>query len=305
MRDIFLNTLLELAEKDTSIMLLTGDLGYGVLDSFENKCPNQYLNVGVAEQNMTGLATGLALEGKNVFTYSIANFSTLRCLEQIRNDAAYHEVNVKIVAIGGGFSYGALGMSHHATEDLAILRALPKVTVISPSTKWETAQATRSLVNTPGVGYLRLDKSCADDNDGKIGGDFEVGKARCLREGIDITLISTGGITQEALMAAELAEQSGISCRVLSFHTIKPIDKSEILKAVRETGRLVTVEEHNINGGLGSAVAEVCMDSGIYPKYFKRIALNDVYSSVVGSQAFLKKHYKMDCAAIYNAIMNQ
>src|SRR3954468_17255260 len=154
MRDAFTRRLEELAAQDPRIFLITGDLGFGVLDPFEKKFPKQYLNAGVAEQNMTGLATGLALEGRVVFTYSIGNFPTLRCLEQIRNDAAYHEANVKIIAIGGGFSYGALGMSHHATEDLAILRAIPGITVVAPGDDLETRGATRALVETPGTCYL-------------------------------------------------------------------------------------------------------------------------------------------------------
>src|ERR1041385_4546417 len=141
MRNAFIQRLMQLAPHDPRLMLVTGDLGFGVLDEFSKKFPKQYLNAGVAEQNMTGVATGLALEGRIVFTYSIGNFPTLRCLEQIRNDAAYHGANVKVVAIGGGFSYGALGMSHHATEDLSIMRAIPGLTVVSPGDDWEQSQA--------------------------------------------------------------------------------------------------------------------------------------------------------------------
>ena len=158
MRDAFVKKLTELAREDSDIMFLTGDLGFGVFDDFEKEFPTQYLNVGVAEQNMTGIAAGLGLEGKKVFTYSIANFSTLRCLEQIRNDAAYHEVNLTVVSSGGGFTYGALGMSHHATEDLAIMRALPDVTVLAPSPTWEAYHATKAITETSGVGYLRIEK---------------------------------------------------------------------------------------------------------------------------------------------------
>ena len=303
MRDAFLNTLTELASTDSSIMLLTGDLGYGVLDKFSELLPKQYINIGVAEQNMMGIATGLALEGKKVFTYSIGNFSTLRCLEQIRNDAAYHNANVNIIAIGGGFTYGALGMSHHATEDIAIMRSLPNVTVLAPSTKWETVEATKCIVNRPGVGYLRLDKKSADDDNGRVGGNYELGKARCLREGDDIALISMGSITTEALKAAEKAHKSGIECRVLSFHTIKPMDIETILKAVNETKAIITIEEHNIVGGLGSAVGEVCIDHCKMPGYFHRVAIMDTYSSVVGSQEYLREYYKIDADTILEAIM--
>ena len=145
MRDAFMNALFDLAELDSDVMLLTGDLGFGVFEEFEEKHPSQYLNVGVAEQNMIGIATGLALEGKKIFVYSIGNFPTLRCLEQIRNDACYHMLNINIIASGGGFSYGGLGMSHHATEDLSIMRALPDMSVVAPATAWEAGEAIMGL----------------------------------------------------------------------------------------------------------------------------------------------------------------
>ena len=302
MRDSFLKALTTMAKQDRDVVLLTADLGFGVFEDFEECFPGQYFNVGVAEQNMTGVATGLALEGKKVFTYSIGNFPTLRCLEQIRNDACYHDVNVTVVASGGGFSYGSLGMSHHCTEDIAILRALPNVSVLVPGTSWEAGEATVALAARKGVGYLRLDKTQADDNNGAIGGEFKIGLSRCLREGNDITLIASGGILDELVKAAEHVAKDGINCRILSLHTIKPIDIKAIQKAVEETGGVITVEEHNIVGGLGSAVAEVCMDLGVMPKKFRRIGLNDVYSSVVGSQEYLRKHYKMDSTAVIQAI---
>ena len=163
MRDHFVKRLCELAESDRRITLITGDLGFGVLNEFRQRFPRQFINAGIAEQNMTGLATGMALEGRIVFTYSIGNFSTLRCLEQIRNDACYHEANVKIVSVGGGFSYGALGISHHATEDLAIMRSLPGLTVVSPCGLWEAVQAAEAVTRTPGVCYVRIDKSAGPD----------------------------------------------------------------------------------------------------------------------------------------------
>lgn len=176
MRDSFLKSLTLLAKEDANVMLLTADLGFGVFESFADSFPDQYLNVGVAEQNMTGIATGLALEGKTVFTYSIGNFPTLRCLEQIRNDACYHEVNVNIVSTGGGFSYGALGMSHHTTEDLSIMRALSGVTVIAPCNGWEAEHATVQVAKQPGVSYLRIDKTSVDE-DQTTDEKYKIGKA--------------------------------------------------------------------------------------------------------------------------------
>ncbi len=300
MRDRFIETLTALVQENPKIMLITGDLGFGVLTKFALEYSDNYLNAGVAEQNMTGLATGLAMDGRIVFTYSIANFPILRCLEQIRNDAAYHEANVKVVSIGGGFSYGSLGMSHHATEDLSVMRALPGVTVVSPGCLWEVREATKAIVNTPGVCYLRLDKSSAGDTQ-KENETFELGKIRRLREGEDVTLITTGGILDWVLKAADQLSSEGVRCRVLSVHTIKPIDRAEIISACTETGGIVTIEENVLSGGLGSAVAEVCLDEGCPPKKFKRIGLKDIFSSVVGDQYYLRGIYGMDEPAILAA----
>ncbi|MDC0549785.1 transketolase [Alphaproteobacteria bacterium] len=299
MRDAFLDKLTDLATADKDIVLLTADLGFGVFENFESKFPGQYFNVGVAEQNMTGLAAGLALEGKKVVTYSIANFPTLRCLEQIRNDGCYHDLNITIVASGGGFSYGSLGMSHHATEDIAILRALPAMSLVAPGTAWEASQAIEALVKGDGVGYLRLDKTVADENSTPI---FSLGRSIRYIEGVDVTLFATGGILRDAIQAAKLLKELGIDAGVVSMCSIKPIDKDSIIAAVNETGGIVTIEEHNIDGGLGSAVAEVCMDTGFMPKKFLRIGLDNQYSSIVGSQDFLKAHYQMDVTAIVKRV---
>ena len=299
MRDAFLDKLTELAAADKDVVLLTADLGFGVFENFESKFPGQYFNAGVAEQNMTGLAAGLALEGKKVITYSIANFPTLRCLEQIRNDGCYHDLNITIVASGGGFSYGSLGMSHHATEDIAILRALPAMSVVAPGTAWEASEAIEALVKGDGVGYLRLDKTVADENSTLL---FFLGRSIRYREGADVTLLSTGGILRDTIQAAELLQELGIDAGVVSMYSIKPIDKDAIIAAANETGGIVTIEEHNIDGGLGSAVAEVCMDSGFIPKKFLRIGLDNQYSSIVGSQDYLKAHYQMDATAIVQRI---
>ena len=297
MRDAFLESLSALAKNDKNIILLTADLGFKVFDEFEVNFPGQYYNVGVAEQNMTGLATGLSLEGKKVVTYSIGNFPILRCLEQIRNDACYHDANITIVGSGGGFSYGALGMSHHATEDLSILRALPGMTVVAPCTSWEAGKATTALIANGGVGYLRLDKTTSADNSTQ---PFLLGKSRRHREGKDITFITTGGILADVLEAAVELEKNGLSIRVIGLHTIKPIDIAAIINAASDTGGIITVEEHNKDGGLGSAVAEVCLDHGIFPKKFARIGLDNIYSSIVGGQKYLKSRYKMDKKAIMN-----
>ncbi|MCH8978902.1 MAG: transketolase [Armatimonadetes bacterium] len=297
MRDTFVKRLTELAREDSRIMLVTGDLGFGVLTSYAAELPAQYLNAGVAEQNMTGMATGMAMEGRIVFTYSIANFTILRCLEQLRNDAAYHGASVKAVAIGGGFSYGALGMSHHATEDLAIMRAIPDIDVLAPCCPWEVENITSALAARPGTAYLRLDKSSPGRTD-RAGEAFELGKARTLREGTDLTIAAIGGILEEALAAAASLAEDGIECRVIAFHSLSPFDREAVVACCSETGGLLTVEEHQVSGGLAGAVAEASLEAGVTPKVFGRIGLRDTFSSVVGSQQYLRQRYGLDRGSI-------
>ena len=301
MRDHFIKRLHELAECDSRIVLVTGDLGFGVFDKFREERSDQFINAGVSEQNMTMLATGMAMEGRIAFTYSIGNFPTLRCLEMIRNDAAYHNADVKVVCIGGGFSYGALGISHHATEDLAIMRSLPEVKVIAPCGLWEAMEATEAMVKTSGTCYLRLDKSHGDDLEDR-GGPFVLGKMRKLREGADATVVVTGGILCEVQKAADDLASRGIRIRILSCHSLKPFDHDALVQAAVETGGIITVEEHTIDGGLGSLVAESLMDRGILPKYFLRIGLEAGFSSIVGSQEYLRVVYQMDSNAIRDRI---
>jgi transketolase len=295
MRKAFAAQLLKEFKANSRLMLLAGDLGYGVLEDIARECPRQYLNVGVAEQNMAGMATGLALEGYTVFMYSIANFPVMRCLEQVRNDICYHGANVKIVSIGGGFSYGGLGFSHHATEDLAVMRAMPNMTVVVPGERFETAEATAALARQDGPAYLRLDKlekslpdSATPDTSG-----FFIGKARLLRQGSDVVLLASGGIVFEALEAADRLAAAGVVCKVVSMHTLKPLDIDAVLAAAAHSRVLLTIEEHSVTGGLGSAVAEVCLESGITLPRFYRLGLRDEFASVVGSQAYLRKQYGM------------
>ncbi len=301
MRDAFIRTLTELAPQHPELLLLSGDLGFGVLNDFIARFPHQFLNVGVAEQNMSGLAAGLALEGHTVFTYSIGNFPTLRCLEQIRNDICYHGANVKIVCIGGGMSYGAVGFSHHATEDLAILRSLPGMLVLSPGDLWEAAECSRFLVSHRGPAYLRLDKSAAPAT-ARPDEVLQPGGIRTVRDGSDVTLAATGGILGEALLAADTLAEEGVFCRVLSVHTIKPLDIDTLTAAASETGGIVSIEEHAVDGGLGGAIAEALMEAGVYPSFFARMGLRNTFSSVVGSQQYLRKVYSLDAASIARTV---
>lgn len=296
MRDAFIAELMLLAKDDPSVMLITGDLGFGVLDTYAKNFPDQFINAGVAEQNMTGLAAGLALEGHKVFTYSIANFTTLRCLEQLRNDVCYHDADVTAVAVGGGFSYGQLGMSHFATEDLAILRALPNMMVVAPSDPWETRVLTRQMAGITGPKYLRLDKDKAGLPEQPD--CVELGKVRRVREGNDLTIVTIGAILREALAAAASLSDHGIEVRILSVHTLKPLDTAELLAAASETGGLVCVEEHSTVGGLSAAVAQACLEAGSAPTRFRAVGLDDLYPTIVGDQEFLRRSYGMDSVAI-------
>ena len=297
MRTAFIEALTRCAERDRRITLVVGDLGYGVVGEFARRFPDQFLNAGVAEQNMTGLAAGMALCGKIVFTYSIANFPTLRCLEQIRNDVCYHRADVKVVSVGGGLGYGALGMSHHATEDLAILRALPGMTVLSPGDPIETACAVEAVARTPGPCYLRLGKG-GEPAVHPARPDFEVGKALVVREGTDLTVIATGGMLAVAANAADALAREGVSARVLSIHTIKPLDVGAILDASETTPVLATLEEHSILGGLGGAVAEVLAESDLPRVAFRRIGLPSAYAKEVGDRDGLRRIHGLDEAGV-------
>ena len=302
MKEMFFGALSELAQTDERIFFITGDLGFGAVEGFQKRFPKQFLNAGVAEQNVTGLATGLALEGRIVFTYSIANFPILRCLEQIRNDAAYHGANVNVVSIGGGFSYGALGMSHHATEDLAIMRALPEVAVVAPGDSWEAVEATKAVAARPGVCYLRLDKSAAPDSRSQ-GETFQLGRARIIRRGARVALVTCGGVLGEVLLAADILRQRGTGPTVVSVHTIKPLDAKTLIDLAASHEIVVTVEEHGLAGGLGSAVLEVLSDAAAMPSRLVRIGIDgSSYVSVVGSQEYLRRHCGLDALSIVERV---
>lgn len=304
MRNTFVKTLIELAEENQDIELITGDLGFGVLKPYWEKLPNQFTNAGIAEQNMTTVAAGMALEGKIVFTYSIGNFPTVRCLEQIRNDCAYHGANVKIVCVGGGFVYGSLGMSHHATEDIALLRALPDVTVICPGDLVEAEEATKAIVNYPGTCYLRLGRGGEKRVHDKIE-NFSIGKAIKVRDCIEaekkVAIFSTGAILDDATDASDMLEQLGIGVEQYSFPTVKPIDVRVIRECAEKFDYIVTVEEHNIVGGFGGAVAEVMAESSTKAKLV-RIGLNDQYCTIVGDQQYLREKYGMSAKKIVDKV---
>lgn len=301
MRDTFVKTLIYIANKDKNVHLITGDLGFGVLKPFWEQFPDQFINAGIAEQNMTSFAAGLALQGKTVFTYSIGNFPTLRAIEQIRNDCAYHNANVKIVCVGGGFAYGSLGMSHHATEDLAIMRALPEVAVLAPGDLVEAECATKAIYEHGGTCYLRLGRGGEKRIHDKID-NFQIGKAIKIKNGEKVAIFSTGAIFEEVIEAGEMLSNQSIDPALYTFPTVKPIDRETIEECAKQYNLIVTVEEHNIIGGFGSAVSEVLAELGGTKARLLKIGLNDKYSSIVGSQKYLRDVYGMSARKIVYAI---
>jgi transketolase len=301
MRRAFFRGLLDLAGQDERVHLVVGDIGFGVVEEFARRFPKRFLNAGVAEQNMTGIAAGMALSGKIVFTYSIANFPILRCLEQVRNDVCYHNANVKIVAVGGGLAYGSLGASHHATEDLAILRSLPRMVVVAPGDPIEAEAATRAVAECDGPCYLRLGRA-GEAQVHKAQIDFILGKAIEARQGRDLTLVSTGGVLGMAMQVADILQGMGLGARILSMHTVRPLDTAAIEKAVRETGAIFTLEEHSVVGGLGGAVAELLAEVLESPPVFKRFGLPSEFSSFVGSQDYLRTRHGLSAEAVSQEI---
>lgn len=301
MKKAFFSTLYELAKNNPNLLFIKGDTAY--IPDYQAAFPNQYLDVGIAEQNMMGIAAGMALEGKIPFTYSIVNFATMRCLEQIRNDVAYHNLNVKIVSCGVGFDYGPLGATHHATEDLAIMRVFPNLTIFSPCDPVETVAVTKAAVAINGPCFIRnghggepvLHKSPIDS--------FQVGKAIRLKEGNDIAIFATGSIANDALQAAEILESKNYNTGVYSFPTVKPIDKDLILSCAATSNLILTIEEHTVIGGFGSAVAEVIAEAPSRKAKFKRIGINDVFTSEIGTREYQKSFYNVDGAAIANTAL--
>jgi len=287
MRTAFITTLLECAQKNRKIIVLTADLGFSVFEEYIKELPDQYINVGVAEQNMTGVAAGLAMEGFIPFIYSIVPFATMRNFEQIRNDICYQNLNVKIVGVGAGFSYGPYGHTHHGLEDIGILRTLPQMTIIAPGDPTEVRLATRAITNIQGPFYLRIGKAGEPvlyEKDPK----FEIGKGIVLSEGNDISIIATSTMVGRAIEIGQELTVKGISCEIISMHTIKPIDIDLVLKSVKKTRRMVSLEEHSVIGGLGSAISEILAESGL-SVVFRRLAVPDHFTKAIGLQEYMRE----------------
>jgi transketolase len=288
MRDAFVRELTRIAIDDERVVVLTADLGIGLFDELAAAAPGRFLNVGIAEQNMVGIAAGMALAGRRVFVYSIAPFVTSRPHDQVRVDVAYHRADVTLVGVGGGVAYGSLGPTHHAIEDLALMRALPNMTVVAPGSPCEAAAATRALAVERGPSYLRLAKNgeaeCLADE------PFVIGAARPLRSGRDLTICSTGALLPYALEAADMLGRLAIDAGVLHMPTVKPLDVGAIASALERAPLLVTLEDHTLPGGFGSAVAEAVVDHSLAGGVL-RLGIPDCFAPVVGSREHLLARY--------------
>jgi len=295
MRTNFINQLIEEARRNEKIFLLVGDLGYHVIEPFAEEFPDNFLNVGIAEQNMAGIAAGLAMTGYNVYFYSIGNFPTIRCLEQIRNDIAYHQANVKVVSVGAGYAYGSLGATHQATEEIGALRVLPNMVVATPGDPLEARAITKISASYDGPMYIRLGKAgektvhSEDSIDLKIGDICSV----ITREGNQTAVFACGNILDAAL---HQINEENLNYDLYSVPFVKPINKEQLINIVKtHPAGLITIEEHQKSCGMGSAIVEILNDLyyegniEVYPKV-KRIAIPDEFADVVGTQVFLREH---------------
>ncbi|MEG1529118.1 MAG: transketolase C-terminal domain-containing protein [Clostridia bacterium] len=298
-------TLADLADKDPRIVGVTADLAKSTnigLITQNGKHPERLINVGIAEQNLFGVAAGLAKVGFIPFASTFAIFACLRGGEQVRTDCAYQKLPVKIIATHGGLSFGAAGSTHHCIEDFAIMRAIPNMTVVIPADAFETASAIKACIDIPTPFYLRVGRGMEpllhkSEDDYK----FEIGKAMLLKEGHDVTIMACGVPTRDALIAGEMLEEQGVSAQVINMHTLKPIDQAAILDAAIKTRRIVTVEEHNVIGGLGDAVASVLAQSG-KRCILTKIGIPDEFGPI-GKPEDLYALYKLSSQGIMETVM--
>jgi transketolase len=289
MRNAFADELTRLGEEDPRLVMLSGDIGNRLFDKFKARHPSRFFNCGVAEANMMGVAAGMGINGLRPVVYTITPFATTRCLEQIRTDVCYHEAPVTIVGVGAGLSYAGLGPTHHACEDIALLRSLPNMVVICPGDAHEVRGALRGAMRQDRPVYIRLGKKGEPlVHPGPIA-DFEIGKAITVADGEDVCLLSTGTMLPEAMDAAHRLKTHGISAQVVSFHTVKPLDDARLRDAFGRFRLVVTVEEHSLIGGFGAAVAEWLVDTGTRPAGVLRFGTPDAFFKKSGEQAYARE----------------
>lgn len=294
MRLVFANTLVDLAKKDERICFITPDMGYSIIDDFQNTFPERYFNLGIAEQNVIAVAAGMALSGLKPYVYSVIPFIVHRCLEQIRVNVAYANTDVKIVGIGSGFEYGSAGTTHYGLEDISIMRSLPNMNIYAPGDMHEMEEITRLSAQDKHPTYIRIGRhNHADMNHENL----KLGKASIIKKGQKIAFIATGNMLHLAYDYADALNKKDIFPTVVSMHTIKPFDSEFIQELIKTHSLIFTFEEHNIIGGLGSAVAEVMAECNTNAK-LKRIGVNDEFSHLVGNSQYIRKKYQLDLDGI-------
>ena len=300
-RKSFTNTLMELAAKDKDIVAVTSDAsGSATLTDFGKALPQQFVEVGIAEQNAVGISAGLASTGKKVFIFGPACFYVARALEQVKVDLAYSQMPVKICGVSGGVAYSQLGATHHSLHDIAVLRTFPGMEVYLPCDVRQTRKLVEALVNRPKPAYIRVGRNAVPDVYETDDFDFELGKANMLMDGTDLTIIGTGETVAHCLEAGRMLRERGIHARVLDMHSLKPFDKDAVLKAARDTGCIVTAEEHSVYGGLGSMVAEVTAQE--CPVRMKILGIPDE-NVIHASPLEVFRHYGFDYQGIYEACL--
>lgn len=301
MRNAIIEEVYEIMKKNKESYFLTGDLGYNTLEKIEKDFPTRFINVGIAEQNMIGIASGLALSGKKVFVYSIIPFLIMRCFEQIRNDICYHNLDVTLLGSGSGLTYGILGSTHFALEDLAILRPLPNMTIFSPADEMDARLGMRYSTNFHRPLYVRIGLR-EEKKIHKNPYDFKFGKGEIIQKGKDLTFFVSGTLMDEVIQAARyIKEKRNLSSTIVDIHTIKPLDKDLIIKESKNKKIIFTVEEHGKIGGLGSAVSEVISSSKV-PVNLTIIGTDDQFVQTIGTRTYLRKKLKLDSVGIINRI---
>lgn len=304
MRNAFADEVTTLAKVDSRIVLLSGDIGNKLFDKFKQANDGRFINCGIAEANMMGVAAGMALSGLRPIVYTITPFTTTRCFEQIRVDACYHNVPVIIVGTGSGLSYAELGPTHHSCEDLAILRVLPNMTVLAPADEVELRQCMREALKLKGPTYIRIGKK-GEEIIPKKDDSFEIGRSITVKEGYDVCLIGTGTLMPELLKAADIMANKNVSVRVESCHTIKPLDLSMLEAVTSRYALIATVEEHSKIGGLGGSIAEWLVTQSSHKPKVMMFGTDDEFMHEVGTQEYARAKYGLTAEQIATRLLNE
>ncbi len=303
MRPTFINSLGEISKKDEDVFVLTADLGYKLFDKIKSECAGRFYDVGVAEANMVSLASGLSLCGKNVYCYSIVPFLVMRAYEQIRIDVAYHNLNVKLIGVGGGFTYGLEGLTHFGLEDLALMRSLHNMSIVVPADPWEAQHLAKISYEHQGPMYIRLGRT-GEPYIHDTEPDFEIGKAAILNEGKELAIFAIGNMVYVGKQVVSSLAEKGINATFVNMHTLKPLDVKAINQIASTHDVIFTLEEHNINGGLGSALAEVLAENR-YNGYFKRVGIEKDTRNFIGHADYLREKHGLTFEKIYEKIITE